>query len=718
MGIFSHSRHRIFSQAQHPFTHNIEDIVYSHPTVTGSVTTLAQAMNHLFAVLYPTAKEAVATKADLPTTGNSIGDMRVVINDNDNKSASYRFELREGDALPGKWYKIYDLDFSSDSILASWQNVTQDQYIQKRGRDDTDVNGDPITGVLAGQSVWGGKSPNTNLNLYANSGDGNGPSTGWIQIGDNVRPIGDDQWSLGEPFNRFKHIHSKDAFVGELSFADNSIVSSTGDISLEDNNLLTTGLLEASHILALADASHFASGTMLGDVTIGDGYVTSAGGLISFGTNDLMTSGVASIGDISISNNQIDSDTGTIDFSLCDLVSVNSIEASLGVFEALEAGLPANKLEIGSDGNITKDTPLTLSTPVFTVTGFVDLLAELSVASSVEAGGAVKSNTGLIATDNAETKYVSIEGGDIANKITSFGNALDVISPVGLNVDTPFVNPLGASTDLGDEANPFRHLSISGQLKFSTGAINQETLHGLRNSVTRANGDPALAGDSLFWSDVGQCWYADHPDSEINHTEISGLDNDDHLQYVNKFGRFGGQTVLGGTEPSENLLLGSTSHTTKGLVLFKDVLAPETDGTNLGTASRQIGDSFHKGQAFGLRAENVTTVTLPSPSASKTGRIVYDATAKTLLVDDGGMWRRAGAEKVIVQDDVYWDGTQLSKTYLIGTQLQDATKAIWEFGLTSTGERLYPTITRTSSQVTVTFKAAPPAASYTLIGVA
>jgi hypothetical protein len=718
VGIFSHSRHRVFSQAQHPFTHNIEDIVYSHPSVTGSVTTLAQAMNHLFAVLYPTAKEAVATKADLPTTGNSIGDMRVVINDNDNKSASYRFELREGDDLPGKWYKIYDLDFSSDSILASWQNVTQDQYIQKRGRDDTDVNGDPITGVLAGQSVWGGKSANTSLNLYANSGDGNGPSTGWIQVGDNVRPIGDDKWSLGEPFNRFKHIHSKDAFIGELSLADNAIVSSTGEITLDDNNLLTTGVLVASHIFALSQASKLASGTSVGDVSIGDGYVQSASGLLSFGNNDLLTNGTASIGDITIGANQIDSDTGIIDFALCDLVSVNSIEASLGVFEAIEVGLPANKLEIGSDGNITKDTPLTLSTPAITVTGFVDLLSELSVASSVEAGGAVKSNTGLIATDNAESKYVSVEGGDIANKITSFGNALDVISPVGMNVDTPFVKPLGAATDLGDEFSPFRHLAISGELKFSTGAINQETLHGLRNSVTRANGDPALAGDSLFWSDAAQCWYADHPDTEITHGQISGLTNDDHPQYLRLAGRGSGQLVYGGIIPNANLTLGSTLHATKGLVLFRDVLAPETDGTNLGTASRQIGDSFHKGQAIGLRAENVTTVTLPSPSASKTGRVVYDATAKTLLVDDGGMWRRAGAEKVIVQDDLYWDGSQLSKTYTIGTQLQDATKAIWEFGLTSTGERLYPTITKTTTSVTVTFKAAPPAASYTLIGVA
>lgn len=718
MGIFSHSRHRIFSQAQHPFTHNIEDIVYSHPSVTGSVTTLAQAMNHLFAVLYPTAKEAVATKADLPMTGNSIGDMRVVINDNDNKSSSYRFELREGDSLPGKWYKIYDLDFSSDSILASWQNVTQDQYIQKRGRDDIDQNGDPITGVLAGQSVWGGKSANTNLNLYANSGDGNGSSTGWIQVGDNVRPIGDDQWSLGEPFNRFKHVHSKDAFIGDISVVDNTIVSGTGEINLEDNNLLTAGLVEASHILALSRVSHLASGTLIGDVSIGDGYVISASGIISFSTNDLMTSGVASIGDISISNNQIDSDNGTIDFSLCDLVSVNSIDASLGVFEALDVGLAATKIEIGSDGNITKETPLTVATPAMTVTGFVDLMAELSVASGIEAGGAIKSNTGLIATDNAEAKYVSVEGGTISNKITSFGNSLDIISPVGLNVDTPFINPLGSTTDLGNQVKPFRHLSISGNLKYTTGSITQNTLHGLRNSVTRSNGDPAMSGDSLFWSEADLCWYADHPDSEISHNEISGLAADDHLQYVNKFGRTGGQTVLGGSAPSENLLLGSTSNAIKGLVLFKDVLAPETDGTNIGTASRQIGDSYHKGQAIGLRAENVTTVTLPSPSASKTGRVVYDSTAKTLLVDDGGMWRRAGAEKIIVQDDSGWNGTQLSKTYSIGSQLQDATKAIWEFVLTSTGEKLYPTITRTSSQVTVTFKAAPPAASYTLIGVA
>jgi hypothetical protein len=718
VSIFSHSRHRVFSQAQHPFTHNIEDIVYSHPAVTGSVTTLAHAMNHLFAVLYPTAKTAVATKADLPLTGNSIGDMRVVVNDGDNKSASYRWELREGDVAPGKWYKIYDLDFSSDSILASWQDVTQDQYVQKRGRDDSDVNGNPITGLLSGQAIYGGKSANTNLNLFANSGDGNGPSTGYIQVGDNVRPLLDNTMSLGQGGTRFKEVHSVKAVIDKLTISDDTISSSSSIIDAVDCDIITDGRLEASHIIAEDVASQLASGTLIGDLSLGDGYVISAGGTISFGGNNLVTTGDANIGLLNITANQIDSDNNVIDFNANDLVDINSVDAALGIFDAVEVGLGSNSLEIGTDGNLTKATSLSISCPGLTISGFTEFFSGIDVVQDIVSGGFIKSSTSIIATDVTEAKYVTMEGGEFGNKITSIGNRLDINASIGLVVNTPYVKPSLTTTDVGTTANPFRDLYFSGSLKLADGtAVSQSALKSVRNIINKKTGLAAADGDSLFWSTADQCWYADHPDTEISHSEISNLLNDDHIQYLRLAGRGAGQLVYGGITPLGNLTLASTINGVKGNVLFRDVLAPETDGTNIGTSSRQIGDSYHKGQAIGLRAENTTTVTLPSASAAKVGRIIYDATAKTLLVDDGGMWRRCGAEKAIVQDDTYWNGTTKTKTYTIGSSLQDSTKAVWEFSLTSTGEKLYPTITKTATQVTVTFKAAPPAASYTLIGV-
>jgi hypothetical protein len=676
-------------------------------------------MNHLFAVLYPTAKEAVPTKSDLPLTGNSIGDMRVVINDGDNKSASYRFELREGDTAPGTWYKIYDLDFSSDSILASWQNVTQDQYVQKRGRDDIDVNGNPVTGLLSGQAIYGGKSANTNLNLYANSGDGNGPSTGYIQAGDNVRPLWDDAISLGEISKRFKEVHTLKAFVDKFTISDDTITSSSGIIDGVDCDIITDGRLEASHIIAEDVASQLASGTLIGDLSLGNGYVISDGGTISFGGNNLVTTGDSHLGSLNIVGNQIDSDNNVIDFNANDLVDINSVDAALGIYDSLEVGLGANTLEIGTDGNLTKSTGLLITTPSLQVSGFLEVLAGLSAVQDIEAGGVVKSSTSVIATDQTEAKYVSLEGGEFGNRLTSIGNHLDINAELGVVLNAPVIKPLGIASDLGNSTQNFRDIYFHGALILDSGtALDQEKLEGLRNIIVKSDGSPAQDGDTLFWSSAQQCWFADHPDTEITHSQISGLYNDDHLQYVNLSGRSSGQVIFGAITPVGNLTLASTQNAAKGFVLFRDVLAPETDGTNIGTASRQIGDSYHKGQAIGLRAENTTTVTLPSASAAKAGRIIYDATAKTILVDDGGTWRRCGAEKFIVQDDLYWDGSAKTKTYTIGSSLQDAAKAIWEFSLTSTGEKLYPTITRTSTQVTVTFKAAPPAASYTLIGVA
>jgi hypothetical protein len=52
--------------------------------------------------------------------------------------------------------------------------------------------------------------------------------------------------------------------------------------------------------------------------------------------------------------------------------------------------------------------------------------------------------------------------------------------------------------------------------------------------------------------------------SVSNHSNLSGLGNDDHLQYALLAGRAGGQVLDGGTAASDTLELGSTSNATKG----------------------------------------------------------------------------------------------------------------------------------------------------------
>ena len=51
-----------------------------------------------------------------------------------------------------------------------------------------------------------------------------------------------------------------------------------------------------------------------------------------------------------------------------------------------------------------------------------------------------------------------------------------------------------------------------------------------------------------------------------DHGELTGLGDDDHTQYALLAGRAAGQTLVGGTAASENLILDSTANATKGVV--------------------------------------------------------------------------------------------------------------------------------------------------------
>ncbi len=65
----------------------------------------------------------------------------------------------------------------------------------------------------------------------------------------------------------------------------------------------------------------------------------------------------------------------------------------------------------------------------------------------------------------------------------------------------------------------------------------------------------------------------------IDHGSLSGLTDDDHTQYALLAGRSGGQTLIGGIDASDDLIIDSTSNATKG-----DILLNPTGG-NVGVGS-------------------------------------------------------------------------------------------------------------------------------------
>lgn len=71
-------------------------------------------------------------------------------------------------------------------------------------------------------------------------------------------------------------------------------------------------------------------------------------------------------------------------------------------------------------------------------------------------------------------------------------------------------------------------------------------------------------------------WAAISP-GVTDHGALTGLSDDDHTQYALLAGRAGGQTLIGGTAASNNLTVSSTSHGTKGSILFGTAVYDEVN---------------------------------------------------------------------------------------------------------------------------------------------
>ena len=341
MSIFEKERFRIFVTAQHPLKHSLDDFAYTNPGLGNQVSTVQGAIDYLFAVIYPQSKTAVADQASLPLVGNTLNDMRVVNDDGDGKAASYRWEQREGEASPS-WHKIYDMDWGVDSILQQMYLKTQDLYVSKKGYDERDASGNVVVGTLAGAYIYGGASANTNLTFFANSGDGTGASTGYIQFGDNSRPTSDNAFDFGTTANRFKKIWSYAYQAGTLSLSSGSIVDSSGTIDFGNNALTTTGTLTAGGII-LASAT-------FGTLTVTSGSITDTSGNITFDNENLVTTGTLGSGVLTVTNAtktlvfdpavagkaNINSNQSTLDFNALNLLTTGTLSAGFTTITRLD----------------------------------------------------------------------------------------------------------------------------------------------------------------------------------------------------------------------------------------------------------------------------------------------------------------------------------------------------------------------------------------------
>lgn len=711
MSVFDKHRFEVWSTVQHPLKHTLSDFAYANDGLPG-VSDVNSALNWLVAVLYPNAKPAVATVGDLPLVGNTINDYRVVLDDGDGNNAGYRWELREGE-VSASWHKIYDFDWSTDSILAAFIDITQDLYVYQKGKSDLDGSGNVITGLYAGQKVYGGNQANQNLTLAANSGDGTGPHTGYVQVDDNFRATVHNTYDFGTTAIRFKDGYLQGILtISTMALSTGLITDSTGQVSFDNENLLTTGnytgamgfftssvevgplagsalILSPGSITDESGAIAFgnenlsttgtvtgAAGSVFGDVTLGTGSITSASAAINFGTNNLLTTGTLGAGDATVT--RLDADNIRADGNAISITNVNG------------------SLVLQANGTGVVDVQNPLTTLGQTVTG------TLSV-------------TGQLNADNIRIDANTISATNTNGYITLTPNGsgvVEVTASILPNTDDAY--------NIGSALLRFNDLFLQGQISDGTDAITMATLISLKDINVAAT-----AGMTLFYD--GTKWNPSLPDTEINHADLSGLTTGDagHTQFAVLAGRAGGQTLQGGTAASENLVLESTAHATKGQIQLADKTVPVTNasfsgswsGTDLGDSGHYFRDIYTKGEMRGLRLENFTTGTLPSNSAQNVGRVVWATDVNKVYADNGTSWVAAGASKFT--SDTSWDGIIVTLDVTVSSTITDARLALW--GLHDNAndfERMYVTIKAISAtQVRIQTNVPLPAGSYRLIGI-
>lgn len=709
MSSFQKHRFWIFSAIQHPLKHSLEDFAYTNPGLGGQVSTVQGAIDWVFAVLYPQSKPAVANVAALPLLGNALNDYRIVNDDGDGKAASYRWELREGE-LSASWHKIYDMDWGVDSILQQMFLKTQDLYVSKKGYDERDGSGNVVVGTLAGAYIYGGASANTNLTFFANSGDGTGASTGYVQFGDNARPTADNTFDFGTTALRFKKIWSYAYQAGTLNLQSGSITDTSGTINFGSTNITTTGTISAS---AFSVPSIVIGGTL----TLSTGSIIDSGGTITFGATNLTTTGAVDTGVLTVHDSgqtiTLDPDFGgkasinashaILTFNALNLLTTGTVGGGAATFTQLDvdnvningntvSATDANgNLILAANGSGVVNVTFAMTTIGQTVTGVLGVTGQINIDN-------LRLDLNTLSSTNAN------------------GNIIYAPNGTGLNEFSKAIFPTNNGTqDVGKSGNEWNVLWLTGGIQKGANLISSDTLISLRDINVGV-----AAGMAIFYD--GTKWVASIPDTEITHGQLSGLSADDHLQYLLLAGRSGGQSAIGGTLASNNLTFESTAHATKGKIFFKDNLAPFTNatysagwlGTDIGGTSNYIRHVYSKGEFFNFRVENVA-VDFTS-SSQNGGRIGYNTTSGLLIYDTGSAVISVGAQHS--ETDTSWSGAQSTQTFTV-SGVADTRKAIWQFkDNTNDFEVMYVRITQPSStQVTITANAPLPAGTYRLIGV-
>jgi len=699
MSVNDHHRKKIISEFQHMYEHSLADLAYSHPALPNTVQDAEAAMDYAFNILYPNIMPPVATQGDLPAVGNTLRDQRVVQDDGDGKAAIYAWLQNDGMPAPD-WVKVGDLDWGTNTVISGLLDQTQYLYVRKYGTTDYDpVTELPLTGIEAGQHIYGGDLANQHLTLHANNGDPLG-NTGFVQFGDNARPTQDLTFDLGDATHRLKDLYAGTAIIGTGTMTITSdgvtgtITDTSGEISFGDENLATTGNANASTItastaLVVDDSSD--------SLTIDTASITSDTGALSFGANDISTtgtlaSGVATIdSDLTLASGSITSASGAIGFGDENLSTTGTLDAGVATFDQL------NVDDVRLDGNSLSVT--TLDT-------------DLQIAAN--GTGVVDINSAVTALGADFVGSVSVTGDLTVDQLGFDG---DVISSTtgSIQVDDT-VLPVAGTENLGSAAQSFNDLFMTGSFGDGTNTIAIGEVLRFRRTTFRdvAETIPAQDSDSLFYNIASGTWLAADVNTKVDHGSILGLGDDDHTQYALLAGR-GTAQVLNGGDASGTLSLSAHAGTANAITIDSGDVSPSATATfDLGKTGNEFKDIYLTGQLIGARLENQATAGIVGNVATP-GRVWFNTTDEFVYVNDN-----AGNVKKVGNNSHSgtYTNVQLAAPVDVSAYVDDARNCVWQLQDVANGNEIMAVpLQLTATTVIAANTVALPAGSYRLVGI-
>ena len=208
---------------------------------------------------------------------------------------------------------------------------------------------------------------------------------------------------------------------GNLTFANGSITDSSGAISFGNENLTTTGTLNAG------------DDSVIGNLTLTDGLITDSSGAISFGNENLSTTGTLNVtGTTTLGSMTVSGATSFADSITVDNLTFN--DNIISTSSNADLNLTPGGTGVVNVANLTIDSTINFTDNVIKVTtSNADLVLSGSGTGSVEINGvdlnsgtidnvvigANDPSTGLFDQDNLN--YTTLV---LPNKITFSGNTI------------------------------------------------------------------------------------------------------------------------------------------------------------------------------------------------------------------------------------------------------------------------------------------------------